>query len=309
MTLFEARDVTKRFAGITALDSVTIEIASGEFVGLIGPNGAGKTTLFNCLYGLLKPDRGRVLFDGKDITRLPTYRRARLGLARTFQRTELFTGMTVRDHLLVAERARSAGVTLWRDLVLKGRMTDAGRRSREVAEANGWWTIMDSVEDLVEPAELSAALDASPAARAAWDGFPPSARKQMLFSIVTAAQPATRASRVAKIVSEAEAGRRAVDVLRPLLADSGDDPIFQRSFARANELSGDLVQAGEAYAEAAYLSGRALDAIAQLETLKAREDLDYYQRARIEARIAAIAPPVLEMRRRGIEPERQRPGP
>ena len=107
----------------------------------------------------------------------------------------------------------------------------------------------------------------------------------------------------------AAAGRRAVDVLRPLLADSGYDPIFQRSFARANELSGDLVRAGEAYAEAAYLSGRALDAIAQLEALKARDDLDYYQRARIEARIAAITPHVLEMRRRGIEPERQRPGP
>ena len=76
MTLFEARDVTKRFAGITALDGVSVEIEPGEFVGLIGPNGAGKTTLFNCLYGLLKPDRGRVLLDGNDITRLPTYRRA-----------------------------------------------------------------------------------------------------------------------------------------------------------------------------------------------------------------------------------------
>jgi branched-chain amino acid transport system ATP-binding protein len=148
MTLFEARDVTKRFAGITALDSVTLEIDSGEFVGLIGPNGAGKTTLFNCLYGLLKPDRGRVLFDGKDITRLPTYRRARLGLARTFQRTELFTGMTVRDHLLVAERARSAGVTLWRDLVLKGRMTDA-----EIQVADEMLSLLGLADEAERPIE------------------------------------------------------------------------------------------------------------------------------------------------------------
>lgn len=134
------------------------------------------------------------------------------------------------------------------------------------------------------------------------------------FEALLARHPGNRPVRLAYAEAlgqraTAEAGRRAVDVLRPLLADSGYDPIFQRSFARANELSGDLVRAGEAYAEAAYLSGRALDAIAQLEALKARDDLDYYQRARIEARIAAITPHVLEMRRRGIEPERQRPGP
>jgi branched-chain amino acid transport system ATP-binding protein len=123
MSLLDARDVSKRFAGISALNGVTLQVDGGEFVGLIGPNGAGKTTFFNCLYGLLKPDSGRVLFGGRDLTRMPTYRRARLGLARTFQRTELFTGMSVRDHLLVAERARTTGVTLWRDLLLRGRVT------------------------------------------------------------------------------------------------------------------------------------------------------------------------------------------
>jgi branched-chain amino acid transport system ATP-binding protein len=127
MTLLEARDVSKRFSGIAALSGVSLELDGSEFVGLIGPNGAGKTTFFNCLYGLLKPDAGRVLFDGRDLTRTPTYRRARLGMARTFQRTELFTGMTVRDHLLVAERARTTGVTLWRDLLLRGRVTPAER--------------------------------------------------------------------------------------------------------------------------------------------------------------------------------------
>jgi uncharacterized protein YdeI (YjbR/CyaY-like superfamily) len=91
----------------------------------------------------------------------------------------------------------------------EGRMTDAGRRAAEVAQANGWWTITDTVEDLVEPDDLAAALDAVPAARAAWEGFPPSARKQMLYTVVTAARPATRETRIAKIVTEAEAGRRA----------------------------------------------------------------------------------------------------
>jgi len=125
--LLEARDISKRFAGIAALDHVSMQVDAGEFVGLIGPNGAGKTTFFNCLYGFLRPDRGLVLFDGDDITRLATYRRARLGLARTFQRTELFAGMSVREHLLVAERARTMGVTLWRDFLPRNRVSDDER--------------------------------------------------------------------------------------------------------------------------------------------------------------------------------------
>ena len=104
----------------------------------------------------------------------------------------------------------------------------------------------------------------------------------------------------------AEAGRRAQEILRPLLADSAEDPLFQRSFARASELAGDEVRAGEAYAEAAFLNGRAVDALNQLDRLKQREDLNYYQRARIEARMAAITPVVLEMRRQGITGDRQR---
>jgi len=131
VTLLDAHEVSKRFAGIAALSGVSLEVGAGEFVGLIGPNGAGKTTFFNCLYGFLKPDAGRVLFDDRDVTRLPTYRRARLGLARTFQRTELFAGMTVRDHLLVAEHARTSGVTLWRDFALRGRDSDEQRQSAD----------------------------------------------------------------------------------------------------------------------------------------------------------------------------------
>jgi uncharacterized protein YdeI (YjbR/CyaY-like superfamily) len=115
--------------------------------------------------------------------------------------------------LMTPRKPKSGWTRLNRDrfaaLEAQGRMTDAGRRAVEVAKANGWWTTYDAVEDLIEPDDLAAALDASPAARAAWDGFPPSARKQMLWWVVSAGRPATRAGRITKIVSEAERGRRA----------------------------------------------------------------------------------------------------
>ena len=129
MSLLEATDITMRFSGITALDGVTLDADAGEAVGLIGPNGAGKTTFFNCILGMLRPDHGRVTFNGRDITRLPVYRRARLGFGRTFQRIELFAGMSVRDHLLVAERSRRGDGRLWKDLVNRGR-PDADEQAR-----------------------------------------------------------------------------------------------------------------------------------------------------------------------------------
>jgi uncharacterized protein YdeI (YjbR/CyaY-like superfamily) len=94
-------------------------------------------------------------------------------------------------------------------LEAQGRMTDAGRRAVEVAKANGSWTIYDAVEDLLEPDDLAQALTSCPAARTAWDAFPPSARKQMLWWVVSSGRPETRANRIAKIVSEAASGRRA----------------------------------------------------------------------------------------------------
>ncbi|HEY0502875.1 MAG TPA: M48 family metalloprotease [Lysobacter sp.] len=100
-----------------------------------------------------------------------------------------------------------------------------------------------------------------------------------------------------------EAGKRAQALLRPLMGSSANDAIFQRVFARACEIAGDPVRAGEAWAEAAYLNGRPEQALVQLNTLKRRSDLDYYARARIEARIAAITPTVLELKRQGIRDE------
>lgn len=99
------------------------------------------------------------------------------------------------------------------------------------------------------------------------------------------------------------AGKRAQEVLRPLLGASGDDPLFQSTFARVSEIAGDPVRAGEAYAEAAFLNGRAEQALVQLNILKKRPNLDYYERARIDARIAAITPVVLELIRQGVRDE------
>lgn len=107
----------------------------------------------------------------------------------------------------------------------------------------------------------------------------------------------------------AEAGRLAQAVLRPLNATAANDPIYQRTFARASELAGDPVRAGEAWAEADYLGGRAERALVQLHTLRKRDDLDYYARARIDARIAAITPEVLELKRQGVRDEDLRRGP
>ena len=103
--------------------------------------------------------------------------------------------------------------------------------------------------------------------------------------------------------NNAAAGKRAQEVLRPLLGAAGDDPLFQATFGRINEIAGDPIRAGEALAQAAYLNGRAEQALVQLNNLKKRDDLDYYARARIDARIAAITPVVLELRRQGVRDE------
>ena len=127
-----ADGVGKRFEGIAALSEVSVYLLPGELVALIGPNGAGKTTLFNCLAGVLRPNSGQVRLKGRDLAGMAPYQRARLGLARTFQRIELFGSLTVRDHLLVADRAQRDGASLWRDLTGRSRPTAAERERCEV---------------------------------------------------------------------------------------------------------------------------------------------------------------------------------
>jgi len=105
----EVRAVTVRFGGNIALDGVGLSARRGLVTGLIGPNGAGKTTLFNVITGLLAPSRGEVSIEGRDVSKLRPSRRARLGLARTFQRLELFNQLSVRENVLVAADIRRTG--------------------------------------------------------------------------------------------------------------------------------------------------------------------------------------------------------
>ena len=147
-TLLDARGITKRFSGITALHSVDLAVAEGEFVGLIGPNGAGKTTFFNCLLGMLRPEEGTVSFGGRDISDLPVYQRARLGFGRTFQRLELFAGMSVRDHFIVADRAHRDTGRLWKDLLNRSKPT-----AEELARADAMIDLLRLHNEADQPAE------------------------------------------------------------------------------------------------------------------------------------------------------------
>ena len=99
--LLEAREVSLGFGGIRALDEVSFAVAAGELCSIIGPNGAGKTSMLNCVSGRYRPDQGRILFRGRDITRLAPSRRAGLGIGRTFQNIALFAHMSVLDNIMV----------------------------------------------------------------------------------------------------------------------------------------------------------------------------------------------------------------
>lgn len=95
----KVENVHMAFGGVFALRGVSFRVRQGEIFSIIGPNGAGKTVMLNCISGLYRPQRGKILFEGKDITSLRAYQRARLGISRTFQKIELFRGMTVLDNI------------------------------------------------------------------------------------------------------------------------------------------------------------------------------------------------------------------
>jgi branched-chain amino acid transport system ATP-binding protein len=97
--ILEVVDVHKRFGGVVALDGVNLEVERGSMTALIGPNGSGKTTLFNVIAGVYKPDRGKIVFDGTDITGWPPERIYHRGLVRTFQVPRMFKGMTVFENV------------------------------------------------------------------------------------------------------------------------------------------------------------------------------------------------------------------
>jgi len=117
--LLELRQVSRSFGGLTAVKSVDLQVESGEIVGLIGPNGAGKTTLFNLITGTFRPNRGTIVFEGRDITGLAPNARCRLGIARTFQLVRPFPNLSVLDNVAVGS--------------VYGRQPAASRRAAEMA--------------------------------------------------------------------------------------------------------------------------------------------------------------------------------
>ena len=146
LPLLSLRGVAKSFGGVRAVSDISFDVQAGESVGLVGPNGAGKTTLFNCVCGQLRNDHGEILFRGRSLERMPTYKRARLGIGRTYQRVEIFTDMSVREHLLVAERARRGEGRLWKDLL----NLSAPQRSE-----------LDNIEAIMELVGITALADTS----------------------------------------------------------------------------------------------------------------------------------------------------
>jgi branched-chain amino acid transport system ATP-binding protein len=127
----EARNVTVRFGGLVAVSDVSLSVPPSTIVGLVGPNGAGKTTLFNVFSGLLRPQEGDVFLGGRKVTGAPPSKRARLGLARTFQQLELFMGLTVREHIVLGYRVRNQRRRLWSDLVTGGSLHRSTPAERE----------------------------------------------------------------------------------------------------------------------------------------------------------------------------------
>ena len=106
MAMLSVEHVTRRFGGIVAVDDVSLDVNEGEIVGLIGPNGAGKTTMFNLITRLYKPDEGEIAFEGESLLKTPPHGLVKRGIARTFQNVELFSSMTVLEHVLVGRHAR-----------------------------------------------------------------------------------------------------------------------------------------------------------------------------------------------------------
>jgi branched-chain amino acid transport system ATP-binding protein len=116
MAVLELRALSKRFGGVVAVEDFSMVQEDNQITGIIGPNGAGKTTVFNLITGVYPLDRGRILFEGREITGEPAHRRTRLGIARTFQNIRLFGNLSVLDNVKVAYSMR-LGYSLWEEML------------------------------------------------------------------------------------------------------------------------------------------------------------------------------------------------
>lgn len=133
--ILATRDLGLTIGGARIVEDVTLDVRDGEFLAVIGPNGAGKTSLFNLLTGIYEPTTGQVVLAGEDITGLPTHRRARLGLKRSFQVTSIFPALTVRENARLAAQAQLGGsLNIWQRVT--GR-DDATRKAEHALELTG----------------------------------------------------------------------------------------------------------------------------------------------------------------------------
>jgi ABC-type branched-subunit amino acid transport system ATPase component len=153
MSLLSVNSLSKNFGGVKALDEVNFEVRTGEILALIGPNGAGKTTCFNMINGIVPPTSGSITLGGKDLTSLPPYRRAALGLARTFQNIQLFGGMSVLDNVLTGRHLSQKAGVLTALLPLPA-VTLAAIQNRQ--KAREWLDFVDLADKLDWPAEVLA---------------------------------------------------------------------------------------------------------------------------------------------------------
>jgi branched-chain amino acid transport system ATP-binding protein len=143
MSLLEVRNVSRRFGTLVAVDGVSIALEAGELRAVIGPNGAGKTTFFNMVSGFVPPSSGTIFFDGHDITTLSVAQRVKMGIARTFQITEIFPELTVRENLQIpVEIAAGLRLRPW-----LGRSAGERLRARtaELMELGGLTALADRV--------------------------------------------------------------------------------------------------------------------------------------------------------------------
>lgn len=144
--MFEVTGITKIFGGVTALKDVSFTINRGEITGVIGPNGAGKTTLFNIITGIYTQTSGKVFFEGKDISGLPSEKLAPLGMVRTFQNIELFGGMTVLENVMVGLHSKSRSGMF----SCACKMPWATSEERKIREAGLQWLEFTGITDLAE---------------------------------------------------------------------------------------------------------------------------------------------------------------